>query len=503
MATKIIWLQDIGEKPANKEQEVLIDMSDFYSDDYSEIVKYHKPLTINGVDVTVMDLFNLPLYTDDFSTDADLIIFIKERLKIDVETPEWLHKINELFKKSKKFYEERYLKTLPVKLTKLEFKTVPSLLNFLRDTKRNKMSGAINCALSKIWYAIDDVLANEKVRRALFLDQQFISQHLEKPFQIEEWTEDQNGNIYRKWKVIINGNIINFKLIARQKWSESIMWKQLAEAKYYSVNEFKDLVGVTIYTDTAADAALMMQYIDQMIYKWKAKIKNKDGIDLQAVQGLNLNDTFFNKLSKATSKSQSEPENEEISEEEKEFNERKTSTSDKYKEIKLVWDVELSLEEWRKSSKYPIGTEIKFVIWWHDNESWISLQALYDYMKRFRELTRLWIPIRQLDIINYVNDFFENIDEILKKKNKEKHSYYKELYEDLFEKWFIDTPCNLSTTNANYAQQNEKNLALGLYKYFESKLVKVRLPNSKKTYYFNEHILKMRDAWLYRDIEQI
>ncbi len=71
MATKIIWLQDIGEKPANKEQEVLIDMSDFYSDDYSEIVKYHKPLTINGVDVTVMDLFNLPLYTDDFSTDAD------------------------------------------------------------------------------------------------------------------------------------------------------------------------------------------------------------------------------------------------------------------------------------------------------------------------------------------------------------------------------------------------------------------------------------------------
>lgn len=499
MAAKIIWLQDIGERQPNKEQEVLMDMTEFYSNDYSDIIKYHKPLTINGVDVTVMDLFNLPLDTD-FATDADLIIFIKERLKIDVETPEGLQKINELFKKSKKFYEERYLKTLPMKLTKLEFKTVPSLLNFLRDTKRNKMSGAINCALAKISYAIDDVLANEKVRRALFLDQQFISQHLEKPFQIEEAAEDKNGNIYRKWKVVINSNIINFKLIARQKGSESIMWKQLAEAKYYSVNEFKDLVWVTIYTDSPTDAALMMQYIDQMVYKGKAKIKNKDGIDLDSVKDLNLNDEFYKKLSKATSNSN---ESDDISEDEKEFNERKTSTSDKYKEIKLVWDVELSLEEWRKSSKYPIGTEIKFVVWGYDNESWISLQSLYDYMKRFRELTRLWIPIRQLDIINYVNDFFENIDEILKKKNKDKHSYYKELYEDLLEKWFIDTPCNISSTNANHAQQNEKNLALGLYKYFESKLVKVRLPHSKKTYYFNEHILKMRDAWLYRDIEQI
>lgn len=501
MGAKIIWLQDVGERQPNKEQESLIDMTEFYPEDdsYSEIIKYQKPLNINWVDVTVMDLFNLPIDTD-FATDADIIDFIKQRLKIDVETPEGLNKINDLFKKTKKFYEERYLKTLPMKITKLEFKTLQSLLNFLRDTKRNKMSGAINCALAKIWYAIDDVLANEKVRRALFLDQQFISQHLEKPFQIEEWTEDKNGNIYRKWKVVINANIINFKLIARQKWSESIMWKQLAEAKYYSVNEFKDLVWVTIYTDNASDAALMMQYIDQMVYKGRAKIKNKDGIDPEAVKGLNLNDAFYKKLSKATSMND---ENEEKSEEEEDFEKRKKSSSDKYKEVKLVWDVELSLEEWKKSTKYPIGTEIKFVIWGYDNESGISLQSLYDYMKRFRELTRLGIPIRKLDIINYVNDFFGNIDEILKKKNKEKHPYYIELYNDLYEKWFIDTPCvNMSSSN-NHMQQNEKNLALGLYKYFESKLVKVKLPNSKKTYYFNEHILKMRDAGLYRDIEQI
>ena len=117
-----------------------------------------------------------------------------------------------------------------------------SIINFLRETKTNKSTGALHCAISKVAYAVDDVLSNEKVRRAVFLDRQFIAEHLEKPFQIEDGNEDKNGNIYRTGKVVIDNNVINFKLIARQKGSESIMGKQLADAKYYSINEFKDLV---------------------------------------------------------------------------------------------------------------------------------------------------------------------------------------------------------------------------------------------------------------------
>lgn len=498
MANKTILPQDVCERCNCKaSEESLIDMTDFYVEDYREIVTYQKPLNIwndnQKVDVTVMDLFNIPL-----ATDKGIIDFIRSRLHIDIETEKWIEAINELFQKSKDFYEKRYLKALPFKFKKMAFKNTMSIINFLRETKTNKTTGALHCAISKVAYAVDDVLSNEKVRRAVFLDRQFISEHLEKPFQIEEWYEDKNGNIYRTGKVVIDGNVINFKLIARQKWSESIIGKQLADAKYYSINEFKDLVWITIYVDNDYEAALMMQYIDQMLYKGRAQIKNKDGLELDKVKKhAYLNEKFYLKLEKETKKD--EVVDEEISEEEREFNERKRSTAEKYKEIKLIGNVNLSLEEWGKSSKYPIGTEIKFVVWWHDNEEWIALQAIYDYAKRFRELTRLGIPIRKIDIVNYVNDFFENIDEVLKKKNKDKSMYFLELFKDLLDKWCIDRELRL---NGNI-QSNEKILALWLFNYFESKLVKVKFPHSKKIYYFDENIIKMRDAGLYKKFEQI
>lgn len=490
MANKTISLQDVCEKCTCKDEEHYIDMTDFYIDDYRDIITHLKPLNIWWNDVTVMDLFNIPLATDKWIID-----FIKTRLNIDITSKEWIEKINALLKKALDLYERRYLKNVPLKLKKLNFKATQSILNFIKETKTNKTSWSINCAIAKVSYAVDDVLSNEKVRRSLFLDRQFIQEHLERPFQIEEWYEDKNWNIYRNWKVTIDWKIINFKIIARQKWKESIMWKQLSDAKYYSIDEFKDLVWVTVYVESDWQAALMMQYIDQMIYKWKSSIKNKNWLDLQAVKSsVYLNEEFYLKLEKETKTSTSE-----ISEEEKEFNERKNITSENYREIKLVWNVELSLEEWFKSSKYPIWTEIKFVVGWHDNEKWLSLQTVYDYLKRFKELTRLWIPIRKIDVVNYINEFFDSIEENLKKKNKSKQDYFNELFKDLHDLWYIDNELILSWN----PQSTEKTLALWLYEYFLGKLVKIKLPHSKKEYYFDENILNMRDAWLYKTFEQI
>lgn len=490
MANKPITPQDINEKYCEKEQEHFIDMTDFYVEDYRKIMSHLKPLHIWWLDVTVMELFNIPL-----GSDAEIKDFIMKRLEIDITTGQWIEKINQLFQQAIDFYEKRYLKKIPTKFKKIHFHNTVSIINFLRETKTNKVNGAINCALAKVSYAVDDVLSNEKVRRESFLDEQFIREHLERPFQIEQWYEDKSGNLYRSGKVVISGKIINFQLISRQKWMESIVWKQLAEAKYYSVDQFRDLVWATIYVKEDWEVALMMQFIDDMIYNRTAEIKNKNGLDLKKVKSETyLEEEFYLKLEEQTKISEQQ-----VSEDEKEHEERKKSSSDKYKEIKLVGEVDLSLEEWKEATKYKIGTEIKFVIGGHDNESWISLQSIYDYAKRFRELTRLGIPIRKIDIINYVNDFFENIDEILKKKNKQKNTYYKELFDDLVEKTFI---CNGEKLNGN-EQSNEKILALWLFRYFTSLLVQIKFPHSKKTYYFDEQILKMRDAWLYKKIEKI
>ena len=356
-----------------EEKEFYFNMTEFYVEDYEDILKHQKPINIKNsnnekwVDVTILDLFNIPL-----ENDKEIINFIKERLNIDIETSEWINHINEIFQKSLEIYEKRYFKTLPIKISKKSFNSASWIIDFLKETKTNKRNWIINCALAKIAYAIDDVLTNEKIRRAVFLDRQFIQEYLEKPFQIEDWYEDISWNIYRMWKVIISDQIIKFKLIARQKQDESIIWKQISDSKYYSVEEFKDLVWVTIYVDSNQEAALMMQYIDQLCYKWDSSIVNKNWIDLSKIQEeALLNEEFFLKL-----QIQTEESSKKVNEWEKNYENRKISTSENYREVKLTWKIDLSLEKWENSTKYPIWTEIKFVIWWHDNEKGITFQRI-------------------------------------------------------------------------------------------------------------------------------
>ncbi|MBW7954190.1 hypothetical protein H3C61_00020 [Candidatus Gracilibacteria bacterium] len=502
MGNKVITLQSIGQKEIKEDSERFIDMSDFYVEDYREIMRYLRPIKINNLDVTVLDLFNIPLTTDDAIKD-----FILKRTSIDIDSKEGLQKINDLFNKAIDLYEKRYFKKIPKKIQKLYFKDSKQVINFLKETKTNKTSGIISCSIAKISYAINDILLHDKIKRESFLDRQFIKEHLEGPFQISEAYEDINQNIYRNGKVVIGDRIINFKLIARQKSKDSIIGKQISDAKYYSVDEFKDIVGVTIYVDKDDEAALMMQYIDQMIYRGKAEIKNKNGLSLKKVKNTTyLEQEFYLKLEAETKKIENKED-----EGEKEFKERsstfapekqndkKSSSAKNYKEIKLVGNVYLSLEEGTKSSKFPIGTEIKFVVGGHDNEKGIALQTIYDYIKKFRELTRLGIPIREIDLINYVNDFFENIDFYLKKKNKEKHNYYNELLHDFTEFGYLDKEITL---NGNI-ENNEKILALGLLNHFRANLVKIKMPNSTKFFYFDKHILSLRDAGLFKEIKKI
>lgn len=481
-----------------------INNTEFYSSDYRDIITSPTPLSLweewKSVDVTIMDLFNIPLATDEWICDL-----VKKRFNIDLDSKAWVEEMNELFQESKKRYVERYLQRLPIKIQKLDFKNKQAVINFIRETKTNKRTGYINCALAKFTYAVDDVLSNEKVRREHFLDEKFISTYFK--FQIDEEYEDKYGNIFKVGKFVSSDKIIKFKLIARQKGENSIIWKQLSDPKYYSIDEFQDLVWVTIYVEHDYEAALMMQYIDQRIYEWKAKIKNKNWLDLEAVKKeVYLNEAFYLKLEKETKREKEFPT--EVSEDEKDFNDmqearndgRKKTSAENYREIKLVWDVMLPYWESSKSSRKPVGAEVKIVIWGHDNEKGLSLQTIYDYMKRFRELTRMWIPIQKMDIVNYVNDFFDSIDENLRKKNKDKYTYYKELFLDLVELWFIE-PGN--TLNGNIFG-NEKILALGLYKYFLSKLKKVKIGNSKHTFYVDERMLTLRDIGLYReDIKEV
>lgn len=492
MAIKRITIQDTCDKDSSKynDNEFLINMSDFYREEYEDILKYLWPITIEKdwkkIDVTILDIFNIPIEKDE-----EIIKLIHERTKIDITSKKWIEKINEIFNIAKSFYENRYLRRLPTKIEQIKFKDTKDIIDFLKKTKTQKRKWLINCIIAKISYVVSEIINNETIKRKDFLDEVFIEKYIKWPFQIR--------NIYEKnwvkiivWIVNLNNKSIKFKMTSRQKWFYSIIWKQIADPKYYSTEEFKDLVWLTIYVESEEDAIELMQYIDQVVYNWEAQINNKGGVQKESIENCFLNEEFLQKIEKSINN-----------------NDKKDITRDWYKEIKLTWIVKLP-KEWNadfitvKKSKYPsespIWTEIKFVINWHDNEKWLSLHAIYNYLKRFRELTRLWIPIRKLDIINYVNDFFENIDDILEKNNKNKNDYYNELLNELKKGWFIEEDKKL-TPNNNIL--NEKILALWLYKYFESKLKTVKKWKKSKIFFFaDERALLLSDIWLHTLIEK-
>lgn len=473
----ILQLSDISnpEEENISQEDIFLDMTNWSIKDWDDLLKHKHPINLQtndeneekiSIDLTILDLFNLPYETND-----EIEKFIKDRLKINLSEKSWIEKINLLFNKALIFYRERYNRTLPAKFEKMKFWTKDSVIKFIKETKTNKRTWILNCAIAKIAYTVDDILSNEKIWRTHLLDRKFIDLYLQKPLQILESYQDSFWNIYEKWKVIIDDKVINFSIIAREKRENSIMWKEISDPKYFSIDEFKDMVWTTFYVENETEAIKIMQYLDQMIFKWNADISNKNRINDSDLKNCELNSSFLKKIKCSLWN-----------------NEWKEITSEDYKEIKLKWFVDLPLENWENSSKISVWTEIKFVIWWHDNEKGLNLHAIYDYQKRFWELTRLWLPIREIDILNYVNNFFEKIDSILMKKNKIKEVYYEELLEGLKKENCIDK----SYVMWKYQNENEKILALGLYKYFKSKLVQFKIKWSNKIYYMDERFLKLK-----------
>lgn len=455
-------------------EELFNDMTEVNLKQTSDILKHLKPINIgeteNKIEVTILDLFNLP-----FEKEEEIVKFIKDRLKINIKEKEWIEQINFLFNEAIKYYRERYLRKMPAKFEKMKFSTCDSIIKFIKETKICKKTWILNCAISKMVYVVENIISNERIWRRHLLDKKFVEEYLQKPLQILDSYEDKFWNIYDKWLVVINQKIINFSIIAREKRINSIIWKEISDPKYYSIEEFKDIVWVTFYVENETDALLVMQYIDQTVFEWNAKIDNKNAVTEDHVKNAGLNKWFKEKTDNFILKTS-----------------KKITSSDNYKEIKLVWSVDLPFEEWNEASRFPVWVEIKFVIGWQDNEKWLNLQSVYDYQKRFRELSRLGLAIREIDILNYTNAFFEQIDYVLKKKNKTKEKYYIELWSDLKDQWFIK-----DQELWKYNKENEKILALRLYKYFKSKLHEFKTPWTNKKYYMDERYLKI-DSFLYQ-----
>lgn len=264
MAYNVLNLSDVWNNNLQKEsKDFYLDMTDFYvnNDFLVSLLKHSRPITASNdnnksTEVTILDLFNLP-----FEEDEQIKKFIKDRLKIDIDTEDWIKKINELFEKAVKLYEERYLRVLPPKIKTKKFNNKNTLITFLKETKTNKKSWLLNCAIAKIAFSMGDVLTSERIRRSAFIENQFI-ENMTIPLQITE-SHEKNWVLYRKWKVVFDDNFVaSFYIIVRIKKLNSIVWKEIATPKYYAVEEFKDLVWATFYVENEESALRLMQYLD-------------------------------------------------------------------------------------------------------------------------------------------------------------------------------------------------------------------------------------------------
>ena len=66
---KTIALNNVISEDVEEIEWEQLSMSDFYADDYIDIMSYSRPINIGWIDVSVLDLFNIPITNNDAIKD--------------------------------------------------------------------------------------------------------------------------------------------------------------------------------------------------------------------------------------------------------------------------------------------------------------------------------------------------------------------------------------------------------------------------------------------------
>lgn len=406
-----------------------------------------------------------------FKSESVLIDFIRDNLWLKLDNNNGVIKFNNYYKKVIKIYESRYLRKLPNSIKTKKFNNPKQILDFLKHTWIGR-NWIYICEISKLLFVYIDSLRNEVFRHLKEIHIYFINKN--KLFiQINEDYSEINRS---QWCFTHEWRIMNIKMLSRQKSIESIVWKLLSDPKYWSIWQINDLVAIEldINVNNKSDIIFLLQ---QYYMSWNfdmdnINIKNKRILclnDLNEVRD-QLDNQFCNWL-------------------EWELNviERWWKwTPLEYQDVKIKWKMNLERKSWLLKRNLNVWVEIKIVLNWNNNEYWLKFHPIYDYKKRFRELTRLWSYVRLKDIVNYVNDFFEKLDTYLEYKWKNRSDYLLELFTDLSNRKLIDENIQFNIKDKDLIRI----LSKALFYNFISELNPVkRSKKSKKIYFVHPNYL--------------
>ena len=386
--------------------------------------------------------------------DWEIIDVVNHNIKDDISTQKWMNAFNYIFFKWLHAYSQTIwrLKSHKIDINNFdEFNTPEEIIDFLRVTEWEWKKARIHCAITRFSRAADNVL-NAPTLRMLESKERDIIWLLKDPLYLDNVWDDYI------WHFGWGKSRIDFILSSRSKLFLSSTRKWVHDPKYDKAEDIKDGVWMTFKTETWQSAIKLMSYIDSILTESNLSIKwkGKEIPDILKNMSWNLSIDFLKKLKEIDMTT-------------------KSGTSDWYIDIKLVWFI------------WWVPIEIKFVLLSSENEDWINFQPIYKWIKGTIE----WELIRSMNwfatqaeieevAIDLIDNIQSHINESPMKRWTSIEKYYRELWLDLKNWWFIESEEKWAYIKT--LRWKKSLLYKWLTDYYISKLSKKKLPWWKIVY---------------------
>lgn len=396
-------------------------------------------IEVNWEAITKMDLFSIK-WMDDKKIEE----FIVKNTWIDLNSKDWIKRINELFFESIRFYEEYLYRKLSKTFKEhfhTWFKTKKDVITFLKRTTICASDKQIYCSISKIVFAINDLLNNDTL---IDLDNK-ARRFIKKAFRtVQIFDPDFPDLIDETWWVYVKKmkswelRTIPFNLVFRWKSEDSSALKMINEPKERLQEVIKDNIWIQFEVHNRDDAVFLLEYIFINIFNRDVReFRQKKFLDeeqrwiiLQKYWD-DLDSDFLEAL--LWLQCESKPKN-----------------NQNYSDIKFNWDVEIKDSDDEKSVSRTYWAEIRCVLLDNNNESWLSDHRILDWLKKIFAVVRLQWYVSEPYIFRVSRRVIEDSE---KNKNEDPINisqerifdyYISKMYKFVIDKWtkipFYTTP---------------------------------------------------------------
>lgn len=404
-----------------------------------------------------VDISKLDIPDFNWIKDEEIINIIQINLDININTNDWLNKLNELFRKSidlvslsriKIIFDKKWVNLNEINFP---FKNKEDVIKFLRlsGDKSNWWIWKSACFIAKTCFSVNEILNTPWISN-LEAEEAKLYQKFKQIFSIEEVWETSQWTIFGK----------KFIFHWRPKSLLSCLLKTIKDVEYTEMSKLWDWIQYTIEFDWSTEEKL--ELLNQLYYiafgLWcqynKSKIKWFEKDELLQIYW--KEDDFSENVIKNAK-----------------F-ERKWASAKWYIDMKILF---------RTENQTPV--EIKIIPKWSMNQDWINFQWIYAYLNKYIE----WVSIRWINhwyikeewLEILVSDFFEQLPSLirdnLEKRNTSEDNYLKELWNNLKKLWFIRRDVKFKNQITNKKTLLKTYLIPGLKSYFISKLNVIKLWN--------------------------